>query len=485
MKYIIFLILILILVSLFIYINIQIIEGYDKWDIKIFNMNWNKPWKEIEVSYNDSYPQDIPRSSNNDDNFPNYILEIFKEKYMKSVLEKMTNKNLMIDGIVPINLLWTDKFKINRDTWYNRINDFNIYNALNYEDNQQAFSLSKSCLPQVNIALEYFISEFNNIFKNTYHEKIFNPFSILKFKIHKINRKLSNNNNCIYEYGIIIVLVRDEGHVGPTIYLNFIVQGDKIDINYYDLIGYYTNDKLYLPEGVRTVGKKEYYELNPLYRNNKSDRSLNADITDKNWQYLDVNYNNSNQILWRQKQSHFDNTLKDQYTCFNAEPHNYNPSGIPPTSPESDSQPILNYVYNKNNCEAKYDHYGRPKPKGVWDRPCISDTECKFYGKNVNYPNKFGKCNKENGFCELPRGMKNLSYHNYYPYDNNEKHCQQFNPKPLCYNCSTVNRTDKWKPVTLLDDCCEDQKDSGKYPHLDGPDYAYRGDTMDRINSNR
>ena len=491
MRYFIFGILIIIIIIIFLYINFQLVEGYDKWGWKLFNMNWDKPWKDTEVAYNNPYPQDIPRSSNNDKNFPDYILEIFKEKYMKHVLDLMTNKDLKINNIRSIDISWDNKFRINKDTWYNSINDFNIYDALNYEDNQQVFKPHKSCIPQVNTVLEYFIKEFNKIFLNSYREKFFkdydgfNPFSIYKFKVHKINQKLLPNQNCIYKYGIFIVLVRDEGYVGPTIYLNFVVVNNKIHLTYYDLVGYYASDKLYLPEGVRTVGKKKFYELNPLYRNSKRDRTENSYINNKNWQDLNVNYYNVDKILWKQKQYQHNNTLKNQYTCFNAEPYFYNPSGIPPTSPETNVQPILNYVYNKYNCEAKYDHYGRRKPKGLWDRPCLGDKECPFYKKNHNYPNNFGGCDKEYGFCELPRGMQNLGYHDYYPYDNKEKHCQKYNPKPLCYNCKTVNRTDEWKPVTLLDDCCEEQKNKSEYPYLHGPDYAFRGDTTERINYNK
>ena len=75
------------------------------------------------------------------------------------------------------------------------LSDFNIYDALNYEDNQQVFKPHKSCIPQVNTVLEYFIKEFNKIFLNSYREKFFkdydglNPFSIYKFKVHKINQR--------------------------------------------------------------------------------------------------------------------------------------------------------------------------------------------------------------------------------------------------------------------------------------------------------
>lgn len=449
-------------------------ENYNNYNSQLSNIN--KKWKETAVAYNNPYPADIPRSSNNEEKFPEYILEIFEEKNLKNILNRFVNKNIKIN-LHKYNLSWNNKFKINKNTWYNRINDFNTYDELNNEDNQQIFTTLQSCLPNINKILNFFINKFNNNYfhifikrHNKYYKK-FNPFSIYKFKLHKINQKFINNK-CIYEYGIFIVLVKDGGYVGPNIYLNFITINNIIYLTDYDLIGYYTTDKLYLPEGNRTIGKKDLYELDPLYRNNKQDRTINAYLTDDNWPYLNVNYYNVDKILWKQKQYQYDNILKNQYTCFNKEPEYYNPSGITTNLPNSYSQPILKYIYNKNNCEAKYDHYGRRKPIGYWDKPCRNNKECLFYKKNKNYPNKFGGCDKSYGFCELPKGMKNLGYHSYYNINVY---------KPLCYNCKSVNKTNKWKAQTLLDDCCEEQKDKTKYPHLISPDYAFHNDISARI----
>ncbi len=483
-------IIIIILISLIvIYIttHIKLIEGYNKWEWKLFNQNWNKPWKDPEVAYNNPYPQEIPRSSNNDENFPNYILEIVKEGYVDKVLNKMIAPNVSYlkkkYKMKNINIYWDNYYKMNKYTWYNNIKDFDLYNEYNFEDNQQEFKSPISCIPQVNTVLKYFISNFNSIFSSACHEKFvrdyygYSPFSIYKYRVHEIKQARSkiNSNQCIINYSLIIVIIRDESYVGITLYLDFIVINDKINLISFYLIGYYTTDKLFLPEGVREVGKKKYYPINPLYRDRRGE----------------VNYYNVDKILWKQKQYYYDNTLKNQYTCFNAEPQYYNPSGIPPTTPGSDSQPILKYVYNKYNCEAKYDQYGRRKPRGLWDRPCVSDNECIFYSKNKNYPNHFGQCNKDYGFCQMPKGMKNLGYHYYYPFnikkiyknmDNPICNPHQGNPVPLCYNCKSVNKSNKWKPITTLDNCCEEQRNKKLYPFLKSPDYAFNNDISQRTN---
>ncbi len=491
MKTLIIIILIIVIV-IYISTHLKLIEGYNKWEWKLFNQNWNKPWKDPAVAYNNPYPQEIPRSSNNDENFPTYILEIVKEGYIDKVLNIMLNKKALKfkKDLKKVNLHWDNYYKINKYTWHNYMDDFNLYNDFNYEDNQQEFKPIKSCIPQVNKVLKYFINNFNKIFSSACHEKFvrdyygYSPFSIYKYRIHNIKQARMKDKSCVVDYGIFVVLIRDESYVGITLYLDFIVEHDKINLVYFDLVGYYSTDKLFLPKGDNEILKgkynktdqQNYYYINPLYRDRKGE----------------VNYYNVNKILWKQKNYNYDNTLQDQYTCFNTEPQYYNPSGIPPTTPESTSQPILKYVYNKYNCEAKYDQYGRRKPKGLWDRPCLNDSECIFYGKNKNYKNNFGQCNKDYGFCEVPRGMKNLGFHYYYPFDikktyKNEDNpiCNphQGNPAPLCYNCKSVNKSGKWKPITPLGNCCEDQRNKELYPYLDGSDYAFKGDTSERINN--
>ena len=55
-----------------------------------------------------------------------------------------------------------------------------------------------------------------------------------------------------------------------------------------------------------------------------------------------------------------------------------------------------------------------PRSKGecsgtnVWSYPCTRNIECKYYQTNKNYKNTFGKC--DNGYCELPLGIKSIGY---------------------------------------------------------------------------
>ncbi len=56
---------------------------------------------------------------------------------------------------------------------------------------------------------------------------------------------------------------------------------------------------------------------------------------------------------------------------------------------------------------------------GVWDKPCTDDTECQYYKLD-----KRGSCNKLTGYCNLPKGMKHLSYHLALP-----------ESQPLCADC--------------------------------------------------
>lgn len=85
---------------------------------------------------------------------------------------------------------------------------------------------------------------------------------------------------------------------------------------------------------------------------------------------------------------------------------------------------------------------------GLWDRMCKRDTDCPYYRVNKNYPNEFGGCNKDTGYCQMPVGIKPVSYR--YP-DHPEK--AEF------YNCKDGSGLG-----------CPDQK----------ADYKFLGDTDER-----
>lgn len=118
-------------------------------------------------------------------------------------------------------------------------------------------------------------------------------------------------------------------------------------------------------------------------------------------------------------------------------------------------------IKSRGLCESNFDPLGKPKfKKQYWDRRCESNKECPFYQKNKNYKNYHGGC--IDSICQMPLGVKSVSYRKYDP-----------ESKPMCYNCRN-----KFNPF-----CCEDQKDINKYPELNGsPDYAYPLDNIERMN---
>ncbi len=99
---------------------------------------------------------------------------------------------------------------------------------------------------------------------------------------------------------------------------------------------------------------------------------------------------------------------------------------------------------------------------GVWDYPCEQNIDCPFYQKNLNYPNNFGGCNKNTGYCELPYGMKNKSYkHKFHKF------------KPKCYNCINGDFGNM-----SIGECCDEQLNNTLYPNLKSPDYTFINDTQ-------
>lgn len=86
---------------------------------------------------------------------------------------------------------------------------------------------------------------------------------------------------------------------------------------------------------------------------------------------------------------------------------------------------------------------------GVWDTPCDKDIDCPYFKANKNYPNKFGGCNRNTGFCQLPEGLKPLSF-------------RKGLGQPSCYSC----KKGKYGSGSV-GNCCDEQK---------RPDYRYKDD---------
>jgi hypothetical protein len=62
----------------------------------------------------------------------------------------------------------------------------------------------------------------------------------------------------------------------------------------------------------------------------------------------------------------------------------------------------------KEVCESEYDGLGLPQAPGVWDRRCKVNTDCPFY----DFKKRRGGCN-DNGFCEMPLGVRRAGYTRY------------------------------------------------------------------------
>ncbi len=490
-----YIILLIIIALVIILSSSKTIEGYDYWHLSNFNQNWNKPWKNVEVSANNPWSQDIPSSSANDRNFPQYILEIFKEQHLFDVLNTMKSKSYPRYNFKYIDITPLELYRINKDTWYKRYYEYQVYNKDDYERNLINFMTIKSCLQWVNKILDKFLTDFNIIFRKYKHElevKKFHyntHFSIWKYKIHHIKQAKKVKypirdrilSPCALNFGLIIVLIREDSLVGPAIYIEVIIDGDKMYYKDFDLIGYYNTDELFLLPGLERskllggLKQTQYYNMHPLFRKEagKLKGTESPDILKNEKQ---VTFQNAVPTYNARGQYQLDNVLKDQYACFNAEAPLFDRT-------RGTAQNIILYTYNRYNCESGTDQVGKKTCKGVWDRPCLRDEECLFTDANKNYPNQYGRCNKlhdnkgkDFGYCQLPLGMQQLGYHYHVPYDKYPKY------QPLCYNCKSVNKSDKAKPMTKLDTCCEEQKDRNKYPHLKSPDYAFLNDITSRIN---
>jgi hypothetical protein len=107
------------------------------------------------------------------------------------------------------------------------------------------------------------------------------------------------------------------------------------------------------------------------------------------------------------------------------------------------------YIFTKSLCESPYNAIGLPKKVyTTWDIPCFEDSDCPFYKANPNYNNTRGGCGTA-GMCEMPIGVRRLSYRKY-----NDSGVYA----PFCYGCDPYDT-----------ECCKENKD-----------YAFPNDTNDR-----
>jgi hypothetical protein len=114
---------------------------------------------------------------------------------------------------------------------------------------------------------------------------------------------------------------------------------------------------------------------------------------------------------------------------------------------------------------------------GTWDTPCQTDTDCPYFEANKNYPNRRGTC--KYGYCELPLGCDS-KFRTFRTCGNQDQ--------PQCYNCKNG-----FEGFGSIGECCKDQSTftalnslvdcqfDDIYKCLVSADYAYSGDTQDRL----
>lgn len=353
------------------------------------------------------------------------------QKHLKNLVE-IINENQKLK-IVKDNLL----------TWPNRYKDYdpNDFNIFIKPKSKQFLENNK--------ILNLFLKKFNK-----YQESILTKYQLVYFGKEDYNiysykiQKLEKNSLNEYIFSIIVILFREGITFCPVLYFqSFVNNNGKVEIYNFNIMGYMMTEKLLIPNG-KNKDNNEFI-LNDYYNlNHGNNNILQLDI----FQTYDK--------ITEKIQSY---KLDNQYVCMTT-----NADDI--INPKVDSKLILP-ASDKNICESNYNFFGQRKQTGVWDTPCKNDSDCFFYQSNKNYPNSFGKC-KSDGYCELPLNMVNIGYRYY---------IDSKTTKPLCYNCEP---SDKWSPVTNIDTCCDEQYDKKKYPNLNGPDYVFKDDKIDRINYN-
>jgi hypothetical protein len=117
------------------------------------------------------------------------------------------------------------------------------------------------------------------------------------------------------------------------------------------------------------------------------------------------------------------------------------------------SKELVEYNDNPIFCKSYHPEISQV---GIWDAPCQVNSDCPFYQANRNYPNEFGKCNKQTGKCEMPLGVIPIGFTQYGKLE------------PKCYNCS---------PDIADNRCCATQ---ARDTRMKSPDYIFLGDEAAR-----
>lgn len=438
----------------------------------VFTSNLNRYWKKEPSSSNSDFIQDLPPPVQEVDIKLPITSRYGDHSYRKGLMDYDKLTKLIEDDSSKRDSFGSFEYKklnpttlqeieydyqvvfyfdmLNKKTWVNRWKEYNPLVKKKFD-----YSQIESPIEQVNILNNEFLQRCNQQQQNLLNDTqltLFGviPFEIFKYRIQKIYYQ-SNNQPLFF---IEILLFRES-----DLYLStFTYQG------FYDEI----NKKSYIfkPNYVGGSPQDQYLLTNPSEKE-KNYLILNKNYTnDDNEKVLELNPDN---VVKQVKDYQEQYKLNNQYACFNTDPEIF-------INPQKSADVLVTFNHSDRNnsfmtremCESSYDWYGRKKQVGILDTPCKKDSDCPFYLQNKNYPNEFGKCG-EDGKCQLPVNMKNLGYRYFSP-------SKEF--KPLCYNCNSS----QWNISTPLEDCCDEQFDSKKYPFLKGPDYAFPIDYQQRYN---
>jgi hypothetical protein len=298
----------------------------------------------------------------------------------------------------------------------------------------------------------YFILKFNIEAKKSNYELPYHQWINFFISDYQLIRIKYNRTLNLYYYTFIVEIFRNNKHNGYSIYLDMYFRAEKtqIWISKAILIGTIVQDEL-------TFKQFDYY-------NNEKNKSLSTyskinekdSVLDNTYdKMMDFNYQQDNikSVTYDVLTRDFD--LHAGHKCF---------------KPSDEMYPDAK---NSNSCLSIDPNI---KKVGVWDKECKANEDCPFYQANKNYPNNFGGC--QNGYCQLPVGMKKIGYKHY------------GKEKPLCYNCNLKTQVMLPDGTSRIEDrqcsgvecnkCCDIQHDRKIYPNLKSPDFVFDGDQTER-----
>jgi len=473
MYLIISIIIIIILIISFIYYNINIKETFEvvqeyndqlerndkrvlftyKPQLDVHDLSYDKYWKDFPLASNNELVQESPIYMKND----NWVLPVEKQFGNNNYERGFLNFPLIIPYIndkEPIDkkavLLYVHpvthqklKFAYELNYALYEINSKTNIDRKNYNPLiTQNFDTIICSIPDINRINDEFLLRFNkyqvhmmNQNEILYFGKV--PFNIWKYKIVRVEYIEGDINKPLYTLIYTLYKYSD-------LYMHiFSIQG-YIENNE-------TNETIVKIMNTEYIGgsSKDNHVLNEPYNKNE----IKQLIINKNFSNESIIEKDPSAILNIMKIQKEAYDIKNQYACF-------------PVNSDNVSADSILFYNTKTECEAVFDVYGRPKPIGIFDKPCKKNEECPFYKKNKNYSNEFGKC-MENGYCELPVNMEPIGYHYY-----------KVGYKPMCYNCNTK----RFQYFTNMDTCCDEQNNKENYPFLTSPDYAFEDDNLERYN---